>query len=116
MPPKTKAKAKGRVMILLHEKSGCYSDYTLQPDATDAHFAKLASEHSGRTAILSKVCVHLLTPESHETRVEAVAKELFGARLHREVSDKWEKAEPVIRELYTRMARAALSALGLAKR
>jgi len=90
-PKRAQAKrAKARVMILLHAKSGAYSDYTLHPDATDAHFAKIADESSERTVILSHVLVAPMSAKQaraaarfwnlgEEERVEAIAGALWAA-------------------------------------
>ncbi len=109
---KSPSPVKARKMILLHEKSGCYSDYTLQPNATDAHFAKLAAEHSGRTAILSKVFVLPCDPAASEARVRE-GKKVANAAWNKAFRDWVDSDMDESLDLMTPVIRAVLSTLGL---
>jgi hypothetical protein len=106
--PRAVKTVRARVMLLLHEKSGAYSDYTLQPDATDAHFAKMAAEHCNRTAIISKVSVIGRDPATEAAMVEQGAK-----AISEKDGWKWSDNASGSKEIYRSLARAVLTSLNL---
>lgn len=96
-------KVGARKMILLHEKSGSYNDYTLQPNATDAHFAALAADNSGRVAILSNVFVIPADAASYDAMLEQVVRAADKVTDHLGKGNYWN----------IDCARAALAAIGI---
>jgi hypothetical protein len=71
---KARQEGKGRKMILLHEKSGVFNDYTLHPNATEANISKMAADCTNRKAILTLVAVLPLNEQADAARIEAGAR------------------------------------------
>jgi len=125
-PKKQPSGAKARVMLLMHSKSGAYSDYTLHPDASDAHFAKIADETSGRAVILSQVLIIPFPTKraalakkkweglSYEAKVEAMAKAVNRYANPGAYSKglTWQKSLPTYQDYYRNLARALLALTG----
>ena len=121
-PKKQPNGAKARVMLLMHSKSGAYSDYTLHPDASDAHFAKIADETSGRAVILSQVLIIPFPTKraalakkkweglSEGEKVERMAKALFNH--NHPYAVPFRSQNQSARDIYLGRARALLALTG----
>lgn len=115
-PKSARKRVKARRWILLHEKSGTYSDYTLQPNATDAHFAKLAAECSERKAIVSPVFVLPADAQSiEEMREQLRLAEHHAPRVNfaMAIGEKWADFKLRIRSEENARASHFLASLNL---